>query len=415
VARGGHARAVSDGARSGETPFGPSAAGDRRPLAEDGAALPKVFVVTPSLDQAAYLRATIDSVLVQDYPNLDYFVADAGSTDGSVEILRSYGDRVRWRSSPDCGQAAAIAAAWQDSDADIVAWLNSDDTYLEGAIWRVVRQFERQPEAGLVYGKAWFIDERGERLRPFPTREHDAERLLQDCYICQPAAFVRREVFETIELPDRRLRYCMDYDLWLRLSKEFPVVYLEEFLACSRVHDESKTVRERRELLAEAEWVTGRVSGYAPRTWAVGSMIASSKARVNRWLGFLPRRARDLVQARLVQRLEAQYVGPLYSDLWAGTATMVEVQPDAEGQVRLRAESPFWPVRRPLVVSVEHEGRVVARRSVDERGVFHLEFVLPDSSPSEPTRVVLRASDTFVPLVSGIAPWEERPLSFLIR
>jgi hypothetical protein len=385
--------------------------------APPGAAAPlSVFVVTPSFQQAAYLRATIDSVLAQDYRRLDYFVADGGSTDGSVEILRGYGDRVRWVSAPDGGQTAAIADAWARSDADVVAWLNSDDTYLPGAVASAVAHLEAHPAAGMVYGKAWFVDERGEKLRAYPTMPFDAGRLRTECFVCQPATFLRRRVFERIGLPDRALHYCMDYDLWIRLSREFEVAYLEEFLACSRVHPETKSQRELAAVFTEIEAVTARAYGVAPRNWAVARMIHRSKLRVSRLLGFLPEKLRSRRQAAMVSRLEAAYVGPLYSDLWAGTTTLVEVHSDRDGRVSLPAESPYWPFDQPLEIAVELEGRELARRVVAARGVFSIDFALPPARPrDEAVAVTLRANRTFVPCVTGFAPWDERPISFMVR
>lgn len=378
---------------------------------------PRVLVVTPSLDQARYLRATVDSVLAQDYPHLDYFVADGGSTDGSVDVLRGYGERVRWVSAPDGGQAAAVADAWAASDADVVAWLNSDDTYLPGAVSRAVRHLEAHPAAGMVYGKAWFVDELGAKVREYPTRPFDAERLRTECFVCQPAAFVRRSVFERIGLPDRALRYCMDYDLWIRLSRHFEMSYLEEFLACSRVHEATKSQRELSAMFDEIVRVTARRYGIAPRNWAVASLIHAAKSRLENGWGWLPRRLRDRLQAAMVQRAEARFLGSLYSDHWAGTATLVEVEPDADGRFALRAESPHWPYAEPLEVTVEFEGRELLRRVVTERGVFTLEAEVPLPLADGETKatLLLRASRTFVPQLTGFAPWDERPLSFMVR
>lgn len=381
----------------------------------DRSASPRVFVVTPCLDQAPYLRAAIESVLSQDYPHLDYFVADGGSTDGSVEILRSYGDRLRWISGPDAGQAAVIADAWAASDADVVAWLNSDDLYLPGAISRAVRELVERPAAGFVYGKAWYVDDRGERLRAYPTRPFDAGRLRNDCFVCQPAAFVRRAALDRIGLPDRALRFCMDYDLWIRLSREAEATYVEEYLACSRLHAETKSHRELTAMFAEIVRVTARHYGVASRNWAVAEMIHRTKMRLELFGPLLPKRLRQRLQAALVQRLEARYRGPLFSDLWAGTTTLVEVQPDGAGRASIPIESPYWPHAEPLEVVIERDGRELARRTFSERGEFHIEFDLPGFPPDTAVEVTVRSSRTFVPCVSGFAPWDERPLAFLVR
>lgn len=376
---------------------------------------PRVFVVTPCLNQARYLGATIDSVLAQDYPNLDYFVADGGSTDGCVDILRGYGDRLRWVSAPDEGQSAAIADAWAASDADVLAWLNSDDLYLPGAIARATRALADDPAVGLAYGKAWYVDERGERLRAYPTRPFDGDRLRNDCFVCQPAAFVRREALERAGFLDRSLRYCMDYDLWIRLSRVAEVAYVDEFLACSRLHAETKSHRELTAMFAEIVGVTARHYGVASRNWAVAEMIHRTKMRLGPLVSLLPKRWAQRLQAALVQRLERRYRGPVFSDLWAGTTTLVPVVADGAHRASLPVESPYWPYSEPLEVIVEREGRELARRTVAERGEFVVEFEIGDAPPGSPVEVTVRANRTFVPCVSGFAPWDERPLAFLVR
>ncbi len=230
---------------------------------------PKVFVVTPSFNQGRYLRETIESVLRQDYPNLDYFVADGGSSDDSVEILRSYGERLRWTSGPDGGQAAAIARAWASSDAEIVAWLNSDDTYLDGALTAAVDHLLAHPEAAMVYGQAWYTNAAGRQMRPYPTRSFDRKNLAAECFICQPAVFVRREVFQVVDLPDPQLRYCMDYDLWIRIAQHFEISLMERFLATSRLHSDNKTIGQRGPAIREAVQVSRRHFGSVHPNWAL--------------------------------------------------------------------------------------------------------------------------------------------------
>jgi len=123
---------------------------------------PLVTVVTPSYNQAAYLEDAIESVLAQDYPRIEYAVADGGSADGSVEILKRYEDRLAWwTSGPDGGQSAALNTAFARAQGEILGWLNSDDTLLPGAVSRVVAELERDPELALVYGDAEFVDEAG--------------------------------------------------------------------------------------------------------------------------------------------------------------------------------------------------------------------------------------------------------------
>lgn len=264
-------------------------------------ARPRVFVVTPSYNQGRFLRATIDSVLSQDYERLEYFVADGGSTDDSVEILKSYGDRVRWVSGPDGGQAAAIAKAWGSSDADVLAWLNSDDTYLPGAVKTAVAFLGERPELSMVYGNAWYTDVAGEVTGPYPTRPWNREALAGECFICQPTAFVRREVFRVIGLPDASLRTCMDYDLWIRLSLRFEVGHVDAYLATSRMYAENKTLGERAKVFEEIAQVCRRHYGSVHPSWILGEAAYRSRFTAAA-IEHLPRRMRDWYIRRLLAR-----------------------------------------------------------------------------------------------------------------
>lgn len=175
-------------------------------------------VVIPSLNRAAYLRGTIDSVLAQDYPFVECVVVDAGSTDGTLDILRSYGDRVRWISEPDDGPYDAINKGWERSTGTILAWLNADDAYEPGALTTAARLFSDNPEIDVVHGGCAKLDTDGSVLAIWGTRKWDyVENLLScSCTIDQPAAFVRREMVERVG-GVRRIA-VLDFDLWFRIS-----------------------------------------------------------------------------------------------------------------------------------------------------------------------------------------------------
>src|SRR5215207_2657882 len=151
---------------------------------------PTVAIVTPSFEMAGFLRETIDSVLSQDWPHVDYLVMDGGSRDGTRELLESYGDRIRWVSQPDDGQADAVNRGFADTCGSIFTFLNADDIYRPGALSTAVEGLDRHREAGAVYGDADFVDGDGDTVMPYPVRDFDRELLMNECFICQPAAFV---------------------------------------------------------------------------------------------------------------------------------------------------------------------------------------------------------------------------------
>ena len=157
--------------------------------------LPWVTLVTPSYNARPYLRAAIDSVLGQDYPHIEYLVMDGGSTDGTLELLTAFGDRVRWVSEPDAGQADAIARGFEQTSGTILGWLNADDVLKPGAVRAAVAALQTHPHAALVYGNADFIDAQGDTIGPCTVVEpYSRHRLLHyGDYIVQPAALFTRQ------------------------------------------------------------------------------------------------------------------------------------------------------------------------------------------------------------------------------
>lgn len=206
---------------------------------------PLVSVITPSYNQASFVRETIESVLKQDYPNIEHIIIDGGSTDGTIAVLQSFahlGDRLRYVSEPDGGQSHAINKGLNMAKGQIIGWLNSDDTYLPGAIRTAVEMFRDRPYYAVVYGKANYINESSQVTGSFNVQPFDKERLFETCIICQPAAFIRRDVFVRMGGVDESLKFCMDYDLWIRISNEYPLGYIDEYLANSRLHDACKSI-----------------------------------------------------------------------------------------------------------------------------------------------------------------------------
>ena len=209
----------------------------------------KISIVTPSFNQAQFIERTIDSVLSQrgDF-ELDYRVVDGGSTDGTVEILKKYGDRITWTSEPDRGQVDAINKGLRQATGDIVSWLNSDDVLVPGALAKVTAAFAAQPSAEWVHGYCEIIDANDRPIRSwiarykhYRSRHHTLESLLTENYISQMTVFWRRHVQDEVGLLDGSLKYAFDYHLWLRLAERGAPIYLEEPIACFRWYEQSKS------------------------------------------------------------------------------------------------------------------------------------------------------------------------------
>lgn len=206
---------------------------------------PKVTVVTPSYQQAAYLERTIRSVLDQDYPNLEYIVIDGGSTDGSREVIERYADRLAyWVSVPDAGQTHAINKGFNRGTGEVFAWLNSDDTYEPGGIRRAVEALRAAPDCSFVYGDCSFIDADDRVIGRFNAKQTDLNALRRgSVHIPQQAFFFRAELWERVGPLDQDIWFAMDYDLWLRLAAIAPYRYFPGAVwANFRLHADAKTI-----------------------------------------------------------------------------------------------------------------------------------------------------------------------------
>lgn len=208
--------------------------------------LPLVSTVIPSFNQDRFITAAIDSALKQDYPQLELIVIDGGSTDGTVDALRRYGDRLHWISEPDHGQAHALNKGWRMGRGEILGWLNSDDTYRPNAVQAVVEAFLSHPDVGGVYGDCDYISATGKFLEKYETGPFDYETFFRTSRspIPQPSMFIRRAVYESIGPVDESLHLVMDWEYWLRMGLQFPIIYIPRTLATYRVHGSSKSATQ---------------------------------------------------------------------------------------------------------------------------------------------------------------------------
>ncbi|HTB13641.1 MAG TPA: glycosyltransferase family 2 protein [Bryobacteraceae bacterium] len=238
-----------------------------------------VTIVTPCLNAARFLEQTIQSVLSQDYPRIEYIVMDGGSSDGTIEILKKYEHSLHWESAPDRGTADAVNRGFARGKGEILAFLNADDVYHPDAVSTAVQALREHPEASAVYGEAWWIDEDGARIAPYPVRDFDRALLEKECFICQPACFFRREPFEIVGGLDPDLNLSFDYDFWLRLTRTFSMVRTDATLADSRMHRANKTLSQRDKVFRETFKVLKRDCGYVPFQWIYSYLCFRGDAR----------------------------------------------------------------------------------------------------------------------------------------
>lgn len=212
---------------------------------------PLVSIVTPSFNQARYIEATIQSVLAQDYPRIEYIIVDGGSTDGTVDIIKKYDGRggvtppllASWVSEQDKGQTDAINKGFARAKGDILAWINSDDTYEPGAVSAAVKFLLEHPGVGMVYGDCNFINNDGRVIGKFNSAQTNHHLLRQGyVHIPQQTAFFRADLWRQVGPLDPSFYFAMDYDLWTRLAARSEVKYVPQTWANFRLHTSGKTI-----------------------------------------------------------------------------------------------------------------------------------------------------------------------------
>lgn len=240
---------------------------------------PLVTIVTACLNAGQFLEKAVRSVLDQDYPRIEYIVMDGGSTDETHDILKDYEGALHWASAPDRGAADAINRGFAMGKGSILAFLNADDLYLPGAVSTAVEHLRSHQEAAGVYGNAWWIDESGSPIAPYPVRDFERGLMERECFICQPASFIRREPFENAGGLDPDLDLTFDYDFWLRLTRTYSLRRIDAPLAHSRMHRANKTLGQRDAVFRETFQVLRRNCGYVPFQWIYGYLCFRADSR----------------------------------------------------------------------------------------------------------------------------------------
>lgn len=354
---------------------------------------PLVSIVTPSYNQGRYIERTIESVLSQDYPNLEYIVVDGGSDDNTVAILKKYEEHLTWISEKDRGQADAINKGFRMAKGEVMAWLNSDDTYLPGAIHQSVAYFEAHPEVGMLYGEGYHIDEDGERIERYYTEPFDYQRLSEVCFICQPTVFLRAQVINTVGPLDVTLDYCLDYEYWMRIAKRFRIGYLDAYLANTRLHLDTKTLSKRVEVHEETLQVVKRHYGQVPIRW------------INAY-----------AHAYLAGKLLGDIQG-VYEDGWASPRVKFVLPPNWQREAYLSVQGICSAYAHPLPLQVSTSNQVRHKTVIDERE-FDLKAWLGQNGDASQfmgtSEVKLYAEKSFTPHLID-TKGDTRTLSYRIK
>jgi glycosyltransferase involved in cell wall biosynthesis len=402
---------------------------EKTSISEKESELPLVSVITPSYNQGAFIRETIDSVLHQSYPNIEYIVMDGGSADETVQILEGYGDRIIWVSEKDDGQADAVNKGLRLAKGEIIGWLNSDDTYTSDAVRKAVDFLTAHPKTHMVYGEGHYINKEGKITGRYDTEKFSEDRLAETCIICQPTAFIRKSTMEQVGGLDARLQLCMDYELWIRIARVGRISYIPEYLASSRMYEENKTNARRREVFREVCTTIKKHYGYLPANWAYGYadyLMQGSRGKrfmlITLWkffrYNFTNPKYFLYTIAKYYYRIQKSKNAPpyegKYDDSWLSAKYVTEVIFENSGQALEIRGCHVWPIDSPLVIKVRLDDCAIDKIVIEERGDFIR--VLPFKRTIEAGRHFLNMemNMTFVPSRFGLNN-DKRKLSFMLE
>jgi hypothetical protein len=387
---------------------------------------PLVTIVTPSYNQGHFIRQTIESVLAQDYPRIEYIVMDGGSTDETAAVVAEYASRVKFVSERDRGQSHAINKGFAMAAGEVVSWINSDDVILPGAVRHAVQRFEANPQIGAVYGEGYLIDRDGAVKCRFPaTEKFNLWKLIYASdYVLQQTVYFRRSVFEEIGFIDESLNWGMDWDVLIRIAKRYGLEYIPEYMGCLREYGEAKTfsggVRRFREL-AQIMRRHGAMR-YPPGYITYGldtyqNVVANAIERMTPAVAERPssfiRKAVAYGAHRVIAKVLRDCQG-LYPDGWAGPALRYML-PAASGRVEINGMLPgFSQAFDGQRLTVRCDGRLAAEVDIAV-GEFSVHFDRPrDADPLEAAEIEISASKWIVPAKSGMGP-DPRKLSYMLR
>lgn len=387
---------------------------------------PLVSIITPSYNQGEFIKATIESVLQQDYPRIEYIVMDGGSSDNTIEILKSYGNKIQWFSGRDKGQADAVNKGIEKAKGDIIGWLNSDDTYLEDAVSTMVEYFRKHPSVDMVYGEGYYTDKEGNIIDRYLTEMFSKNRLAEQCIICQPTAFFTKDAFLRSGMLDVEHQLSMDYELWMKIAKTGKISYIPDYIATSRMYEENKTMSRRDEVFKETCSAVKKHYGYVPISWIDGYadyLCQGGRGVKFAWLSlklfikynrsnptYCKRGLKIILRHRgyLAFRWAGKFVRlekesenrtELYDDKWMSKEYIVKLDDAAFIKRIIIKGNKYWPIKKKIELRVLIDEKLLLKKRLFKNGEFIMEIPIDKGKDIIIMKII--ANKTFCPLNFG--------------
>ena len=382
-------------------------------------------IVTPSYNQGRFIAATIESVLTQDYPNIEYIIMDGGSTDETAAVVEPYLDRLTFISEKDRGQSHAINKGFSMARGEIVSYLNSDDVFLPGAIRRAVAALEADPSVAMVYGDGYQIDIDGATISHFAaTQRFDLWRLAHlSAYILQQTVFWRKWACDAVGPFDEALYYGMDWDMFIRVGMQFPVQYIPAHMGAIREYATAKSFAGGAKRVRELTMISRRHTRKAlPPAMFVYGLTTYEKIWNGRLERLIPTSLEPLRQklqrlvTRVTHRVIAYFVRDFqgwYLDDWVSRRVFLMLPPARGRYIEVDVGLPSWfPHESQTISFVTDDGTTFAKETFD-KGRFTLTIAVPPQYADRPFRFTIRARHTTVPS-SEYGPFRRR-VGFLLH
>lgn len=385
---------------------------------------PSVTVVTPSYNQGGFIRATIESVLSQNYPNLEYIIMDGGSTDETASVVKDYASRLVFISEKDRGQSHAINKGFRMARGSILSWLNSDDLYLPGAIRAAIDGWTQNPSAGAVYGEGYLIDREGQTTSRFPcTEPFNLWKLVHlSDYVLQQTVYFRKDVLDRVGYLDEDLHFTMDWDILIRIGMQYPLHYVPAFMGCLREYPEAKSfaggarrAREIRDMLRR-HTLKRLPEGYIvygldtyQQLWCNRLQQVFGRAKpIERVLQSAIRFGAGTIIGRTVRDSQG-----LYSDGWAARVLHYMLPPDEHAAFMIEGSLPDWRALAGQVLRVVANGRWLGDLRVPV-GDFQLSVALPPELRGRALELTITASRCVIPARFPLRG-DRRRLAYLLK